>query len=285
MGRSTQIHIFTALLLAMGLVGCGDDEATKAEQRAAELARADRQRAIEQLQREVADLKDAAEQTEKQLEQRKQELREAERNEPMVSLSARAQQLSADVETMTDELTVLKKTLETMQAMTDQAVREQPEVREALDRDVSLQTLEAMLTGQERQLEQAEQRGASSKDIAALKKRIAATQDEYNRKRAAVTMGIWQRKLDEHARSIATLEQQLQELTSKRKAAQEALDEERKPLAERIDAQRQTLRTLTDKIARLQARIRNIEEGGPLTSADRLGTTDPSPKPQPSPED
>jgi chromosome segregation ATPase len=268
----------------MGLVGCGEDEATKAEERAAELARADRQRAVEQLQRKVADLKDAAAETEKRLQQRRETLREAERNEPIVSLSARAKQLSADVETMDDRLTVLKKTFQTMQAMTGPAIREQPEVRQALQRDVSLQTLEAMLAGQERRLELAQQRGASSEDIATLKQRIAATRDEYDRKRAAVTSDIWQRKLDEQAQAITTLETQRQTLANKRTASQEALQKEREPLAERIAAQTRTLRTLTDKIARLQARIRNIEEGGPLTPADRLGTTDPGPTTQPAPE-
>jgi chromosome segregation ATPase len=277
-GRLTEIVISVAsvvslLVISAGLCGCGDKGPSDAEKRQQAIAEAERQQAVDRLRKEVDDLSELLSQTENEIASTGQQLQAAEQQEPQASLLAKIDDLTKQIEQFEAEIVESTEALAAMNAMTPQAVREQPEVREAMQDDVGLQTLEAMLAGQQEELNSAEQRGADPADIAKLRNQLADTRQAYEERRDAAVTEIWETQQSQFAQTLEELEQETEKLRRQRRHAEQELYRLQKPFVEELAALNETKARLADQIASLQIRIKNIRSGEPLSVADRLGTT------------
>ncbi len=276
-GRLTQpvVIALIAAMLAMvaGLGGCGDKGPSDAEKRQQAIADAERQQAVDRLQREVDELSELLTQTENEISATASKLQAAEQEEPQASLLAKIDDLTRQIDQLEAKLAESTETLAAMEAMTAQAIREQPEVREAMQDDVGLQTLEIMLAGKQEELSSAEQRGANPAEIANLREQLAATRQAYEERRDAAVAEIWQARQSEFAQTLETLKQKTDKLSRQRRQAEQELYRLQKPYVDALAELDETQAKLADQIASLQVRINNIRSGEPLSVADRLGTT------------
>lgn len=266
----------TLLLAGLGLLwlpGCGDDGPTEAEKRQQALADAERQQAIDRLQSELDILNERLADLDAEIADHRRQLDADKQQEPQASLIAKIDSLGEQIEQIRARINEATQARDAMEAMSPETIRQQPEISQALRRDMELQTLKVMLDGIEQDLRLAEERGMAPADLENLRERLATTRSAYEQRRDAAVAEVWQAQLAQRNEAIDELQAATQELREQQKQAEAALYESQKDLVDLIDTQTARRQTWVDQMASLQARINHIREGGPLSAADRLGAT------------